>query len=182
MLRPPERFRHLVEKRENFSFGMGAGSFLFLIYLRLEPYLHRWLTHSLGNPVTFPAKSNENAIIRRFLQIKPTDAIPDWYAEGLTAICIPDCKAMPVLFYNYCPPKGKAAIIEAIEELFRELLFVSYGTKRADCGLNQMIASWREAHGIDDDYVGQCDRNIIGCARRMPKMGCSWEIAEKSVG
>lgn len=130
----------------------------FLIYLKLEPYLHQWLVHSLGNPVVFPAKSNENAIIRRFLQTKPMDAMPDLYAEGLTAVCIPDSKAKPVQFYNYCPPKGKAAIVEAIEDLFRinlweELLPLSYSAERTACGLGQMIASWCEAHGIDDDYT-----------------------------
>lgn len=130
----------------------------FLIYLKLEPYLHQWLTHSLGNPVEFPAKSNENAIIRRFLQTKPNDAMPDLYAEGLTAICIPDSKAKPPQYYNYCGPKAKSAIIEAIEDLFRinlwaELAPASYNVERAECGLNKMIAAWCEMHGIDDDYT-----------------------------
>ena len=112
----------------------------FLIYLKLEPYLHQWLTHSLGNPVVFPARSN------------------DLYADGLTAVCIPDSKAKPVQYYNYCGPKAKSAIVEAIEDLFRinlweELLPLSYSTERAECGLNKMIAAWCEMHGISDDYT-----------------------------
>ena len=39
----------------------------FVFYIKLEHYLAQWLTHSLGNPVRFPAQSNEISVIRRFL-------------------------------------------------------------------------------------------------------------------
>lgn len=129
----------------------------FVIYLKLEPYLHQWLVHALGNPVEFPAKSNENAVIRRFLQTRPEDVKPELFVDGLTAVCIPDSKAKPPQYYNYCGPKAKSAIIESIEDLFRQNLWSELSPSsladRAECGLNKMIAAWCEMHGIDDDYT-----------------------------
>ena len=128
----------------------------FLIYIKLEPYLHQWLVHSLGNPVVFPAKSNENAVIRCFLQKLPAGKEPDKFVEGMTAICIPDSKAKPPQYYNYCGANAKAAIVESIEDLFRRNLWAELapvGAERIECGLNKMIAAWCEFHGIDDDYV-----------------------------
>ena len=124
-----------------------------VFYLRLEPYLRQWLVHSLGDPVVFPAQSNENAVIRRFLRKRPEDIHPELAADGLTAICIPDSKAKPPQYYNYLGKKAKAAVKETIEDLFRANLWneISDLTRR-NCGLNKTIAAWCEIHGIDDDY------------------------------
>ncbi len=124
-----------------------------VFYLRLEPYLRQWLVHSLGDPVVFPAQSNENAVIRRFLRKRPEDIRPELAADGLTAICIPDSKAKPPQYYNYLGKKAKAAVKETIEDLFRTNLWneISDLTRR-NCGLNKTIAAWCEMHGIDDDY------------------------------
>lgn len=124
-----------------------------VFYLRLEPYLRQWLVHSLGDPVVFPAQSNENAVIRRFLRKRPENIRPELAADGLTAICIPDSKAKPPQYYNYLGKKAKAAVKETIEDLFRANLWneISDLTRR-NCGLNKTIAAWCEMHGIDDDY------------------------------
>ena len=124
-----------------------------VFYLRLEPYLRQWLVHSLGDPVVFPAQSNENAVIRRFLRKRPEDIRPELAADGLTAICIPDSKAKPPQYYNYLGKKAKATVKETIEDLFRANLWneISDLTRR-NCGLNKTIAAWCEMHGIDDDY------------------------------
>lgn len=124
-----------------------------VFYLRLEPYLRQWLVHSLGDPVVFPAQSNENVVIRRFLRKRPEDIRPELAADGLTAICIPDSKAKPPQYYNYLGKKAKAAVKETIEDLFRTNLWneISDLTRR-NCGLNKTIAAWCEMHGIDDDY------------------------------
>ena len=148
----------------------------FLIYLHLEPYLHQWLTHSLGNPVEFPAKSNENAVIRRFLQTKPTDALPDLYAEGMTAVCIPDSKAKPVQHYNHCGAKGKKALAEAIEDLFRinlwsELAPLVCREERGGGGLNKLIVSWCEAHGISDDHTEAVRQKFYRMRKAYAKYG-----------
>ena len=53
----------------------------FLIYLHVEPYIRQWLIHSFGNPVEFPASSNENAVIRRFTQKQPASLKPQKPSE-----------------------------------------------------------------------------------------------------
>lgn len=126
----------------------------FVVYIKLEKYLAQWLTHSLGHPVRFPAQSNENAVLRRFLQKIPEGKQPELMFDGATAVVIPDSKAKDPSIYNYLGPRAKEAVIEAIEDLFRRNLWSELGDM-TDCniGLNKMIAAWCEMHGIDDDYV-----------------------------
>lgn len=52
-------------------------------------------------------------------QALSANVVSDLYVEGLTAVCIPDSKAKPVMYYNYCGSKVKSIIIEAKEDLFR---------------------------------------------------------------
>lgn len=125
----------------------------FVIYIKLETYLSRWLIHSLGNPVRFPAQSNENAVIRRFLQKLPAGHLPELMADGLTPIIIPDSKAKDPSVFNYLGPKAKEAVVEAIEDLFRRNLWAELGDADISIGVNKMIAAWCEMHGIEDDYI-----------------------------
>jgi hypothetical protein len=128
----------------------------FVIYLKLEKYLSQWLVHSLGNPVRFPAQSNENCVIRRFLQKLPEGKSPELPFEGATVIVIPDSKAKNPEVYNYLGKKAKEAVTECIEDLFRRNLWAEIGTlteKNCSVGLNKTIAAWCEMHGIDDDYT-----------------------------
>lgn len=126
----------------------------FVIYLKLEKYLSEWLTNSLGDPVRFPVQSNENAIIRRFLQKQPIDKQPETMSPGLTRVVIPESKAKPTATYNYFGPHAKLALIEAIEDLFRQNMWAELGTMfDGTVGLNKTIAAWCEMHGIDDDHT-----------------------------
>lgn len=126
----------------------------FVIYIKLETYLHQWLTHSLGNPVVFPAQSCENATIRRFLQKLPVDAKPQLADASLTAICIPESKAKDPAIYNYMGQAGKEAVVECIEDLFRRNLWHEMGDLTPGRrGVNGQIAAWCEMHGIGIDYV-----------------------------
>ena len=79
----------------------------FVFYIKLEHYLAQWLTHSLGNPVRFPAQSNENSVIRRFLQKLPPDKLPEMPSDDTVAIVIPDSKAKDPAVYNYLGPLPK---------------------------------------------------------------------------
>ena len=94
-----------------------------VIYIRLEKYLAEWLTHSLGDPVKFPSQSNENAVIRAFLQQVPEGAKPQLGGEGYTAIVIPESKAKPPEKWHYLGPKGQDAVREAIKDLFTQNLW-----------------------------------------------------------
>ena len=125
----------------------------FVIYLKLEPYLRQWLVHSLGDPVVFPAQSNENAVIRRFLQKRPADMLPELADSDLTAVCIPDSKAKPPAYYNYLGKHAKEAVIGVIEDLFRQNLWNEIrDLTMGKAPLNKTIYAWCEMHGIDDDY------------------------------
>ena len=129
---------------------------MFVIYLKLEKYLMQWLTHSLGNPVRFPAQSNENAVISRFLTKLPEEKSPEMFQEGLTPIVIPESKAKDPTIYNYLGPRAKEAVIESIEDLFRRNMWAELGDMMANeqsVGVNKIVAAWCEMHGIDDDYI-----------------------------
>ena len=99
----------------------------FLIYLHVEPYIRQWLIHSFGNPVEFPASSNENAVIRRFTQKQPASLKPQKPSEDDVAICIPACKYKNPETYNYLSLHAKKALEESISDLFRTNMWNDLG-------------------------------------------------------
>lgn len=126
----------------------------FVIYIKLEKYLSEWLTHSLGCPVRFPNGSNENAVIRAFIQKTPEDETPEKPSDDATPIYIPDSKAKPPESYNYMTDSGKKAVREAIMDLFtRNLWNELRPIDNINIGVNTRIAAWCEMHGIGLDRV-----------------------------
>lgn len=127
----------------------------FVIYIKLEKYISEWLTHSLGYPVRFPNGSNENAVIRAFIQQTPKGETPETAAEGMTPIYIPDSKAKPPESYNYMTDSGKKAVREAIMDLFTRNLWneLRHIDSIKGVGVNTRIAAWCEMHGIGLDRV-----------------------------
>lgn len=126
----------------------------FLIYVPLEKHLSEWLTHHLGDPVAFPAYSNENAVIRAFLQKLPPGKEPELNDGTMTAIVIPDSSAKPPETYNYIGRKAKKAIREAIRDLFLRALWSDISPlEKSAVGLNALIAAWCESHGIGVDRI-----------------------------
>lgn len=127
----------------------------FVIYIKLEKYISEWLTHSLGYPVRFPNGSNENAVIRAFIQQTPKGETPETAAEGMTPIYIPDSKAKPPESYNYMTDSGKKAVREAIMDLFTRNLWNELRPIDSikGVGVNTRIAAWCEMHGIGLDRV-----------------------------
>ena len=127
----------------------------FVIYLDLPVHIAQWLTHAMGSPVCFPAKSAENAMITRFIQRLPKGADPDVAAEGFTPICIPWSKAKDPACFNYMGPLGKEALVRSIRELFRINLWNELGAALVEDtrGVNAQVYAWCELHGIDLDHV-----------------------------
>lgn len=127
----------------------------FVIYIPLEKYLHEWATTHLGDPVVFPSKSNENAIIRTFLQKLPDGEAPELNDGTMTAIAIPDSKAKPPAEgWVKLTPKGKEAIREIIKDLFRRHLWNDINPIiNGNVGVNTLIAAWCEINGINIDRV-----------------------------
>lgn len=126
----------------------------FVIYIKLEKYLSEWLTHSLGCPVRFPNGSNENAVIRAFIQKTPDNEKPEIAHDDATPIYIPYSKAKPPESYNYMTDSGKKAVREAIMDLFtRNLWNELRPIDNINIGVNTRIAAWCEMHGIGLDRV-----------------------------
>ena len=126
----------------------------FLIYLHVEPYIRQWLIHSFGNPVEFPASSNENAVIRRFTLKQPASPKPQKPSEDDVAICIPACKYKNPETYNYLSLQAKKALEESISDLFRINMWNDLGDL-ADTSCKKMSAfrAWCTMHGIDVEYA-----------------------------
>lgn len=126
-----------------------------VLYIPLERYLSEWATSHLGDPIVFPAKSNENAIIRTFLKERP-DGVPiELNPNGtLTAIAIPDSKSKPPEKYNYMTARGKDAVREMIKDLFKRQLWNDLNPIiHSNVGVNTLISAWCEMNGISLDRV-----------------------------
>lgn len=127
----------------------------FVLYIRLEKYLHEWVTCHLGTPVVFPSRSNENAIIRTFMQKLPDGVTPEVNDGTMTAIAIPDSKAKPPAEgWTMMSERGKDAIREAIKDLFRRHLWNDINPLvNGNVGVNTLIAAWCDMNGIGIDRV-----------------------------
>ncbi len=126
----------------------------FVIYIPLEKYLQEWLTHRLGSPVVFPYGSNENAVIRTFIQKTPPDAKPVLPDEALTPIAIPDSAAKPPEHYNHIGPRGMKALRECIKDLFIRALWADLSPLvNTAVGFNKLVSAWCESNGIGLDRV-----------------------------
>lgn len=126
----------------------------FCIYVKLQPFVSQFLTHSLGDPVAFPAQSVENSTIHHFIDRLPKDKMPDTAADDMTAISIPDSKTKPAETYNYLSPRGKDAIVQCCDFLFNRNLWVELGDMSAiGCKTMTAIYAWCEKHGVNIEHA-----------------------------
>lgn len=126
----------------------------FNIYVKFEDYLSEWLRFNLGEPVVFPTGSNENAIIRAFIQKLPKDKTPELNDGTMVAIAIPDSVAKPPEMFNYMGERGKKAVREAVKDLFVRTLWADISQlEKSPVGLNSLIAAWCEKNGIGIDRI-----------------------------
>lgn len=153
----------------------------FVIYLDIEPFLRQWLCKSFGNPVIFPPQSVENSTIRRFTRIRPQNIDPDKPSDKNVAICIPDSKSKDPMTYNYLGPKGKEAIVECIEDLFRRNMWAELNDL-SDCGCSVMkaIYSWCEMHGIDLDYANTVRQRYYRLRDSYTKKNCNLKKSRRN--
>ncbi len=122
------------------------------IYLRLETYLARWLTATLGNPVRFPAHSFENELLIRVLTIRPKHLPPSKPEAGAVAIVIPDNSHRRPEFYNHLGQRGERLLRTTIDALFRIHLWSECAPLLSAPGrLNAGLDEWCARHGIPLD-------------------------------
>lgn len=126
----------------------------YVFYIKLPKYLSEWLTSRLGDPAVFPAGSPQNAIIRTYISKRPAGADVDIDRDDATAVVIPDSVAKPPETYNYMGERGKAAVAEAIKDLFLRHLWSDITPLiGSPVKLNSLIAAWCEMNGIGIDRI-----------------------------
>lgn len=123
------------------------------IYLQVESYMGAWLRSTLGNPVRFPKKSSENALLSRIVTTRPDDAPPEVRTEDSVAIVLPDNAERRPEFYNYLGRRARSKLLNAIDCLFRLHLWSECAPLIAARGeLNKGIDEWCARHGIALDH------------------------------
>lgn len=123
-----------------------------VVYLRVSPYIRAWLASTLGDPVRFPAGSYENAVLHHVLRRRPLSSLPEAPGEDTIAVVIPDSAVHRPEYYNYLGRRGRRAVAECIEHLFRMHLWSDcrhlIGTRLLERGLDD----WCRLHGIGIEH------------------------------
>ena len=126
-----------------------------VFYMEVKPFLAQWLTYHFGDPVTIPARSAENACIRRFVALNPKgkDYVPMKPGEGCVAVSIPETKQRKTICWNYMSKTACAALTEVIEDTFKMQMWLELNEmSRCGCTLLKCIRAWCENNGIDTEY------------------------------
>lgn len=126
-----------------------------VFYMEVKPFLAQWLTYHFGDPVTFPARSAENACTRRFVALNPKgkDYVPMKPGEGCVAVSIPETKQRKTICWNYMSKTACAALTEVIEDTFKMQMWLELNEmSRCGCTLLKCIRAWCENNGIDTEY------------------------------
>lgn len=126
-----------------------------VFYMEVKPFLAQWLTYHFGDPVTFPARSAENACIRRLVALNPKgkDYVPMKPGEGCVAVSIPETKQRKTICWNYMSKTACAALTEVIEDTFKMQMWLELNEmSRCGCTLLKCIRAWCENNGIDTEY------------------------------
>lgn len=123
-----------------------------LIYIKLPHYERQWCEHHFGSPCTFPAASNVNNVIRHFLKKRPENEVPVTRQPNEIAIALPYSKSKDPRTFNWLTKHGKAAIAEAIDDIF----IMQMWEDLTDIGCrhvrqSKLIYDWMASNGIKDD-------------------------------
>lgn len=126
-----------------------------LLYLKLEPYLAQWFVHENGgsNPVSLPRGSSESDLLEQFLAKVPRERVGEVDpADANVVIVLPSFRDKDPRYYNYLPPRARKAIEHNIYVRFRcEMWKELHTLENVDAPISDLIYSWMENHGIEDD-------------------------------
>lgn len=151
----------------------------FVVYVRFEPFVAQWLTHSYGSPVVFPAQSVENSVLRRFTQKQP-GAVPAAPPPDALAIVLPDSRAKDPAVYNHLGRHGQKAVVEIVEDNFRRALWNElHDLLRQRLKLMTAIYSWCELHGISIDYADTIRQRFYRIRDAYVKKGVEMRITQR---
>jgi hypothetical protein len=125
----------------------------FVFYLRVKPFIGQWLTHHYGSPVTFPARSAENACIRHFVGLRPKDWKPEKPDGEYVTVRIPETRGSNILCRNYMSKAACSALDEMIEDTFKMQMWNDLNEmKKTGCTILNCVRAWCENNGISTDY------------------------------
>lgn len=123
-----------------------------IVYVRVEKYIKDWLEFHLGNPVRFPERSYENALLHSYLCKRPACCPPDRGGEGTVAVVVTDCRHRKPEYYNHLSSRGHRAMASAIDSLFRLALWSGIAPLLGTgAELNRGIDRWCREQGISFD-------------------------------
>ena len=120
-----------------------------LTYVKLPLYEREWCEHHFGSPCEFPPSTNLNNVIRHFSRPRPAGVAPDVQQPGELAICLMGSKSKKPEVYNYISKHGKAAIAEAIDDIFVMQMWedlTDIGARSVQ--LSKLVLDWMDANGI----------------------------------
>lgn len=134
-----------------------------ILLLPATGYLREWTEHTFGNPVRFPLRSREHALLRYYIGARPDDVELDsplayrrLVKEGRPPlrIMLPVIRMRPFSRYNYLPPEGRKALLRSLRALFDIDLWNGmepflYGLSGV---VNREIGRWCERRGISVRY------------------------------
>lgn len=153
----------------------------YLIYIRLKPFLRQWLCHAFGDPVRFPARSPENAFLRRHVQLRPAGVPPDTAGEGLTAIVLPTQGDRKVEYWNYLTDADRRELGLMIDGLFTLAWYADLREQLARPGINAAVHDWCRHNGIGIDHEDTVVQRINRWRRECAKSGVNLFFKPKKV-
>lgn len=132
------------------------------ILLQTSKYLREWAIHTFGNPVRFPLRSREHALLRYYLGLRPKGMEPETERSFMRLteggkkplrIAVPVIRWKPFSRFNYLPEKGRRALRGSLKALFDITLWNEmephlYSLPRV---IRREIDIWCERHGISPD-------------------------------
>lgn len=133
-----------------------------IIFLQTSKYLREWANHTFGDPVRFPLRSREHALLRYYLRERPEGVAPETRRTFLRLveagreplrIVVPVIRRKPFPQFDYLPPQGAAALKRSLRALFditlwNEMESHLYSLPRV---IRREIDLWCDRHGISPD-------------------------------
>lgn len=120
------------------------------ITIPLDGYLRDWAVHQYGHPLSFPARSYENAILARYLTNRPCPSTPN---GPVVTVSLPRVRGKDAACYIHISRKGVSILTEALDIIFRLDMWHSLPSLLTQGDVNESIRKWCLSRGIDDDHV-----------------------------
>lgn len=125
-----------------------------LIYFKLEPYLAEWFIDACGgtNPVRLQRGSSESDILELFLSTGARGRVGEVKPEDSNlAVIVPYFRGKDPQYYNYLPPKARAAFERNIYVRFRvEMWRELHQVRNLSIPITELIYAFLEKHNMSD--------------------------------